>query len=113
MFDYIETGERIRARRKELGLTQEAVAGKINITPSFYSQIESGTRKASINTFVSISQELSVSLDYILCNNVLNPIPENFDEVEKMIFHRIKNFTILEKECVLEIVTTLAKIFYK
>lgn len=111
MIDYVESGVRIRTRRKELGLTQETVAEKIGITPSFYSQIESGARRASINTFVSISQELSVSLDYLLCNGVLNPIPENFDDVEKMIFHRMKNFTVLEKECVLEVVTALDKIF--
>lgn len=111
MIDYIETGARIRARRVELGLTQEVVSEKINITPSFYSQIESGTRKAGINTFVNISQELSLSLDYILCNNVLTPMPENFDEVEKMIFYRLKSFTESEKNCVLEVITALNKVF--
>lgn len=55
MINYKQSGQKIRIQRHTLGLTQEAIAEKINITPSFYSQIESGTRKAGINTFVAIS----------------------------------------------------------
>lgn len=46
MINYKQSGQKIRIQRHTLGLTQEAIAEKINITPSFYSQIESGTRKS-------------------------------------------------------------------
>ena len=65
MINYKKAGYRIQTQRKILGLTQEVVSEKIGITPSFFSQIESGTRKAGIKTFVSISKVLGISLDYI------------------------------------------------
>lgn len=48
MINYKQSGQKIRIQRQTLGLTQEAIAEKINITPSFYSQIESGTRKQAL-----------------------------------------------------------------
>ncbi len=111
MINYIEAGRRIKERRKELGLTQERIAEKINITPSFYSQIETGTRKAGINTFVSLSNELSISLDFILCNQPNNLLPENAENIDVQILHRMKDFTNVEKECVLELVNALNKVF--
>lgn len=37
MINYKQSGQKIRIQRQTLGLTQEAIAEKINITPSFYS----------------------------------------------------------------------------
>lgn len=110
MIDYKQAGQRIKKQRKILGLTQETVSEKIHITPSFYSQIESGTRKAGINTFVSLSQELSISLDYILSNTIQMPSIDNFDDIELKIFRQLRSFSIKEKEYVLEMITSLTKL---
>ena len=109
MIDYKQTGQRIRNQRKRIGLTQDALSEKIHITPSFYSQIETGTRKAGINTFVSISQELSVSLDYILGNNVSCISAENFDDMEYQIFYLLKSLSTKEKKLLLDIITSFKK----
>lgn len=109
MIDYKQAGQRIRLQRKKLGLTQEFVAEKIDITPSFYSQIESGTRKAGIKTFVALSQTLSISLDYILDNEVQNITSKEFDSVEYQIFYHLRNRSIKEKEFVLDVVISLEK----
>ncbi len=110
MIDYPAAGCRIKNRRRELGLTQEYVAERIDITPSFYSQIESGTRKAGIKTFVCISQELSLPLGYILCGRDNLPLKE-LSHIDLQIIHRIKDFSLVEKECVLELVNSLNKVF--
>ena len=95
MIDYPAAGCRIKNRRRELGLTQEYVAERIDITPSFYSQIESGTRKARIK---------------ILCGRDNLPLKE-LSHIDLQIIHRIKDFSLVEKECVLELVNSLNKVF--
>ena len=109
MINYKLSGQKIRVQRKLLGLTQETVAEKSNITPSFYSQIESGTRKAGINTFVAISQELSISLDYILGNKVKYIETKTFDDIELKIFHHLKNCSYREKNFILDVIISLEK----
>lgn len=64
--DYYELGRKIKIRRKELGLSQEAAAEKCNISLSFYSNIERGVKIMSLETFVSICKNLSISSDYLL-----------------------------------------------
>ena len=110
MIDYKQAGQRIRAQRKRLGITQEELSEKIHKTPSFYSQIETGSRKAGINTFVSISQELSISLDYILGNTSDELLIGGFDDIEYKIFHRLKSFSAKEKEFVLDIIKSMEKL---
>ena len=68
--DYIEIGRRIRQCREEHGFSHEKVAELCHISPSFYCNIERGSKIMSLETFVSICQALSVSSDYLL-NNIL------------------------------------------
>ena len=75
MINYKEAGYRIQTQRKILGLTQEVVSEKIGITPSFFSQIESGTRKAGIKTDKSLIKDFD-SVEYQIINN-LKLFPEN------------------------------------
>lgn len=110
MINYKQSGQKIRIQRQTLGLTQEAIAETINITPSFYSQIESGTRKAGINTFVAISQELALSLDYILGNEVKSIDKNTFDDIELKIFHHLRNYSKEEKTFILNIIISLEKL---
>lgn len=110
MINYTQAGFQIRNRRKELGLTQEIVAEKVDITPSYYSQIESGVRKAGINTFVNISQVLSLSLDSILCNHINISSFENFDIIDKKIFYHLNDLNQLEKEYILDVIIAFDKL---
>ena len=61
-----EIGQRIKARRKERGLTQEGFAESVGLTVSAVSKIEIGDRVPSIDTFVLLSGFFGVSLDYIV-----------------------------------------------
>lgn len=64
--DYRDLGLRIRAIRREKHLTQEELAGKVNISASFLGHIERGTRVASLETLVALCNALDVMPQYLL-----------------------------------------------
>lgn len=69
--DYKAIGKRIRSKRIEAGLTQETVSDIVDITPAHMSNIETGKTKVSLPTLVAIANALSVSIDTLLCDNIL------------------------------------------
>lgn len=71
--DYIVLGTRIRAQRQKLNLTQEKFAERVGISESFLGHIERGNRKLSLETLVKISQELNVSIDFLLLGTIQSP----------------------------------------
>jgi DNA-binding XRE family transcriptional regulator len=60
--DYAMIGERIRHCRKAQKITQEQLAERAEVSPSFLGHIERGTRKASVETIVHIADALGVCL---------------------------------------------------
>ena len=67
-----EMGMRITERRKKLGLTQEALAEKADLTTQFVSYAESGKRAMRPENLMKISQALEVSADYILTGEIID-----------------------------------------
>ncbi|MBQ9735606.1 MAG: helix-turn-helix transcriptional regulator [Clostridia bacterium] len=61
-----EMGARISARRKELHLTQEALAEKMDVSLQMISNLELGKKAIRPENLVKLCQVLSVSADYIL-----------------------------------------------
>lgn len=60
---------RIKNRREQLGFTQEKFAETINISVSSYTKIENAFQKPALDTLISISGKLGLSLDYIVFGN--------------------------------------------
>lgn len=81
--DYTKIGEHIRLIRNKQNLSQEDLAEICDISPSYMGHIERGTRKMSLETFVTIANALHVSCDYLLYNqadvddNVIKTIIES------------------------------------
>lgn len=67
-----EIGKRVMDRRKELGLTQEALGEKSELTTQFISYLESGRRSMRCENVVKIAKALSVSSDYILTGEIID-----------------------------------------
>jgi transcriptional regulator with XRE-family HTH domain len=65
-YDRIATGDRLREKRILLGYTQDEMAEKINRVPKYYADIERGNCGMSIETMLSLSSCLNMSLDYLL-----------------------------------------------
>ena len=64
--NYEEMGARIRVRRKELGLTQEKLAEKAEISTSHMGEIERGTSICSLAVIVNIATVLGINLDMLV-----------------------------------------------
>lgn len=64
IIDYYKIGFRIGEKRRECGLTQEALADIINKTAKHVSAIENGRSKPNLPTLLKISSALNVTVDY-------------------------------------------------
>lgn len=64
--DYTKMGLRIRQFRKAKGWSQQKLAEKCGISLNFMGHIERGTRKMSMDTFVSLCKELETDADALL-----------------------------------------------
>lgn len=65
-YDRVAVGERIRKRRILLGITQEELAKKVGRAYKYCQDIERGTCGMSIETLLTLSSVLNISLDYLI-----------------------------------------------
>ena len=66
MFDAVAMGQRIRRLRLMKGMTQERLAERLGLSVSFVGHMERGSRLASLETLIGLSEELGVSADFLL-----------------------------------------------
>jgi len=64
--DKLTMGDRIRAARKKMNLTQEALAEKVDVTLYYMGEIERGVKTPSLDLFIRLVEALDVSADYLL-----------------------------------------------
>lgn len=67
-----DIGQRIMERRKKLGLTQEALAEKGDVTAQCVSYAEAGNRALRPENLLKIAAALEVSADYLLTGDVID-----------------------------------------
>lgn len=77
-----EIGERISRRRKLMGLTQEQLAEKMDVSIQMISNLERGIKAIKIDNLVRLSEILNVSTDYILTGH---QSPGDLDSLSKQI----------------------------
>jgi len=65
-----EIGQRLSARRKQLGMTQEKLAEQANVTAQTISYAELGKKAMRADTIVGICDALHISSDYLLFGGV-------------------------------------------
>ena len=65
-FNQVEFGQRIKEQRNRMGLTQEELALRLNISHEHMNKIERGRRGCSIDILLELSEILGVSTDYLL-----------------------------------------------
>ena len=61
--DLKAVGQRIKAAREAKNLTQEELAGLVNLSPTHVSVIERGLKVTKLDTFIAIANALDVSAD--------------------------------------------------
>lgn len=72
ILDLTAVGNRIMTRRKKMGMTQESLAEKSDVTTQFVSYAESGKRAMRPENLLKISNALGVSVDYLLTGDIID-----------------------------------------
>ncbi len=69
--DYDAIGLRVKFARLKAKMKQDALADKTGLSPAHISNIETGNTKLSLPAIIDIANALSVSVDELLCDNVM------------------------------------------
>lgn len=76
--NYTGIGQRIAKRRLQMGLKQNILAERLDISNNYLSSIERGKEKPSLEVIVNICNVLQVTPDYLLMGNMYsNNVPQN------------------------------------
>jgi transcriptional regulator with XRE-family HTH domain len=59
-------GDRVKQRRLEFGLSQDALAERAGISNSFLSDLETGKRNVGAETLLDLGRAMGVSLDVLM-----------------------------------------------
>jgi transcriptional regulator with XRE-family HTH domain len=59
-------GQRVKQRRRELGMSQDALAKRAGISKSFLSDLETGKRSLGAETLLDLGRAMGLSLDYLM-----------------------------------------------
>ena len=70
--DYKAIGKRVKIARIRADLTQEELSEKAGLSTTHMSNIEAGNSKLSLPMAVALANALSVSVDALLCDNVIH-----------------------------------------
>ena len=103
--NYKMLGERIRAERQTLKMTQENFAEKANLSISFLGQIERGERKPSLETVVAIANSLGVTVDQLLSDSYTIAPKSLIDELSFLVREKSEQ----DIKTVIEVTKTLFK----
>lgn len=80
-------GDRIKIKRKELGLTQAELGEKLHVTDRAVSKWESGEGDPSISLLSLLAETLNVSVDFLLTGKVEESISlDDMDEEKRAIY---------------------------
>ena len=99
VYDYQVVGDRIRVRRKELGLTREALAEKMNRAPKYCADIERGTCGMSIETLLLFCKALELSPNTLLLGEAAGI---GADSLEQQILSGLVECTEEQKQSILQ-----------
>lgn len=102
--DCKEMGSRIKKARLQQNLTQEQLAELLDISVSYVSLIERGSRNATVETLLNIADVLHVSVASLLQDST----DLDRDEEQSNIWYELtKNRTWEEKDMILQTVKTI------
>lgn len=82
--DYEKLGQRIKEKRLEKGLSQEDLADRIDLSRSYISHVELGSKNASLETVVRIANELGCSANDLLKDS-LTSLEDRISKIEQIL----------------------------
>ena len=85
-----EVGKRLGCRRREMGLTGEEMGRRIGKNGRYYRDIENGRCGMSVETLILLSEEMGLSLDYLIYGASSDDGGDRLDE-QKQIVNRLSH----------------------
>ncbi len=104
--DYKMLGERIKNKRLNLGLSQEKVSEKLDISESFYSRIERGERILSVESLIKIAIFYDLSVDYLLLDSTNTNLQ---DKLQTELHNIFNNKTPSQVKYILDLLTVISE----
>lgn len=101
----IVIGKWIKEKRISKRLTQFQLAEKCDISPSYLSYIESGTKSSGLEVLIKIANVLDISLDSLLLGNQI----KDSCSYEKELNEIMKDCTPFEKQFIVEVIGFMKK----
>jgi transcriptional regulator with XRE-family HTH domain len=86
--EYAVIGDHLRQVRLDRGLSLRALAGRVGVSPSLISQVETGRARPSVRTLYAIVSELGISLDELLFPDAARAAEEAGDPAAAAALHR-------------------------
>jgi len=105
---YILIGKRVREIRTKLNLTQEELADKAELHPSYIGQVERGSKKVSIETLQKITNALNVPLKSIF-DFSNKPCVTEKDLLVAGLFGILKNRNLKDRKFLIDIIRRISK----
>lgn len=81
----VEIGKRIKQSRKEQGLSQAELADRMNVSPSYLSDIENGKTNFSLETLIRLTESLQISSDWLLQTDIPSVKTIHSAEIENIL----------------------------
>lgn len=101
-----EVGKRVMERRKNLGLTQEALGEMSGLTTQFVSYAESGKRAMRPENLMRMAAALGVSTDYLLTGDII-------DKDKLLLSEKLGKLTAEEVRIVESIIDECIRLYHK
>lgn len=98
--DYKLIGERIKKARKARGITQEALAERLNVSIGYVSQVERGITKISLDLLGAISSILNCDVASFISESAI----KSNEYMESEIMNEIKKLDYKKKKFVLDMI---------
>ena len=107
--DFYTIGRQIRRRRLECGITQEAIANRLDVNPSHISNIENGRANPSLTALVKRANILSCSVDFFIGHEYTYPKQSRDGQaaIDAEIADRLRVCDHATKEKILKIIDIL------
>ena len=105
IINYKNIGIKLKQARKNMGLSQEELAYRCNLTREYISYIENGRKKPSLEVFLILSKNLMISVENFIADKHQNNM------YDLRLINIIKNSKDEEKELYLKIIHLIKRTY--
>ena len=105
--DYKAIGRRVKIARIKKGISENKLSDMTELSNTHISNIENGHTKASLPTLITIANVLSVSIDDLLCDNIIRSKPS----FERIIADILEDCNDIETRAIAEVAQTTKMAF--